>query len=147
MVEYVDYFFKAVGIIVLEGYGLTETGPVLSVRRVNRPIAKTVGPFLPDIEYRVIDSNGNSLLPGEKGELWVKSPQVMSGYFKNEIVTKDVLTKEGWFKTGDLVRVTIKHEISIVGRSKDTIVLREGKILNLNPLRELYQNLYLLKML
>ncbi|AYE36452.1 long-chain fatty acid--CoA ligase [Borrelia turcica IST7] len=134
LVEYVDYFFKAVGIVVLEGYGLTETGPVLSVRRVNRPIARTVGPFLPDIEYRVVDSNGNSLLPGEKGELWVRSPQVMSGYFKNEIVTKDVLTKEGWFKTGDLVRVTIKHEISIVGRSKDTIVLRGGENIEPEPI-------------
>ncbi|WKC58142.1 AMP-binding protein [Borrelia sp. P9F1] len=131
LVEYVDYFFKAVGIVVLEGYGLTETGPVLSVRRLRRPVAKTVGPFLPDIEYRVVDSEGSCLLPGEKGELWVRSPQVMSGYFKDELVTKDVLTRDGWFKTGDLVRVTVNHEISIVGRSKDTIVLRGGE--NIEP--------------
>ena len=134
LVEYVDYFFKAVGVVVLEGYGLTETGPVLSVRRLRRPVAKTVGPFLPDIEYRVVDGDGGFLLPGEKGELWVRSPQVMSGYFKNELVTKDVLTRDGWFKTGDLVRVTVNHEISIVGRSKDTIVLRGGENIEPEPI-------------
>ncbi|UGQ17381.1 AMP-binding protein [Borrelia sp. RT1S] len=134
LVEYVDYFFKAVGVVVLEGYGLTETGPVLSVRRLRRPVAKTVGPFLPDIEYRVVDGDGGFLLPGEKGELWVRSPQVMSGYFKNELVTKDVLTRDGWLKTGDLVRVTVNHEISIVGRSKDTIVLRGGENIEPEPI-------------
>ncbi|UER67753.1 AMP-binding protein [Borrelia sp. BU AG58] len=134
LVEYVDYFFKALGIVVLEGYGLTETGPVLSVRRLRHPVAKTVGSFLPDVEYRVVDSDGNCLPPGEKGELWVRSPQVMSGYFKNELVTKDVLTWEGWFNTGDLVRVTINHEVSIVGRSKDTIVLRGGENIEPEPI-------------
>ncbi|WP_024653447.1 AMP-binding protein [Borrelia persica] len=131
LIDYVDYFFKAVGIVVLEGYGLTETGPVLSVRRLKCPVANTVGPLFPDIEYKVVDQNGNALPPGEKGELWIKSPQVMSGYFKDETTTREVLTRDGWFKTGDLVCATINNEISIVGRSKDTIVLRGGE--NIEP--------------
>ncbi|AWG42957.1 long-chain fatty acid--CoA ligase [Candidatus Borreliella tachyglossi] len=134
LVDYVDYFFKALGIKVLEGYGLTETGPVLSVRCLRHPIARTVGPLLPDIEYRVVDSNGSDLLPGEKGELWIKSPQVMSGYFKDEEMTNEALTQDGWLKTGDLVRATINHEISIVGRSKDTIVLRGGENIEPEPI-------------
>ncbi|ACH94825.1 AMP-binding protein [Borrelia recurrentis] len=134
LVDYVDYFFKAVGIVVLEGYGLTETGPVLSVRRLKSPVANTVGPLFPDIEYKVVDHNGNVLPPGEKGELWVKSPQVMSGYFKDETMTREVLTRDGWFKTGDLVCATINDEISIVGRSKDTIVLRGGENIEPEPI-------------
>ncbi|AAX17097.1 AMP-binding protein [Borrelia hermsii] len=134
LVDYVDYFFKAVGIVVLEGYGLTETGPVLSVRCLRRPVANTVGPLLPDVEYRVVDSDGNALPPGEKGELWVRSPQVMSGYFKDEATTREVLTRDGWFKTGDLVCATMNNEISIVGRTKDTIVLRGGENIEPEPI-------------
>ncbi|AHH10776.1 AMP-binding protein [Borrelia coriaceae] len=144
LVDYVDYFFKAVGIVVLEGYGLTETGPVLSVRRLKSPVANTVGPLLPDVEYRVVDHDGNLLPSGEKGELWVKSPQVMSGYFKDDTTTREVLTRDGWFKTGDLVCATINNEISIVGRSKDTIVLRGGENIEPEPIeRALLKSLFI----
>ncbi|WKC90962.1 AMP-binding protein [Borreliella carolinensis] len=134
LVDYVDYFFKAVGIKVLEGYGLTETGPILSVRRLKGPVAKTVGPILPDVEYKVVGFDGNVLPYGEKGELWVRSPQIMNGYFKDKAKTNEVLTEDGWFNTGDLVRLTINNEISIVGRSKDTIVLRGGENIEPEPL-------------
>nr|WP_267510424.1 AMP-binding protein [Borreliella afzelii] len=134
LVDYVDYFFKAVGIKVLEGYGLTETGPILSVRRLKGPVAKTVGPILPDVEYKVVGVDGKVLSYGEKGELWVRSPQIMSGYFKDKAKTSEVLTEDGWFNTGDLVRLTINNEISIVGRSKDTIVLRGGENIEPEPL-------------
>ncbi|AAC66957.1 AMP-binding protein [Borreliella burgdorferi] len=134
LVDYVDYFFKAVGIKVLEGYGLTETGPILSVRRLKGPVAKTVGPILPDVEYKVVGIDGRVLPYGEKGELWVRSPQIMSGYFKDKAKTSEVLTEDGWFNTGDLVRLTINNEISIVGRSKDTIVLRGGENIEPEPL-------------
>ncbi|WKC88247.1 AMP-binding protein [Borreliella japonica] len=134
LVDYVDYFFKAVGIKVLEGYGLTETGPILSVRRLKGPVARTVGPILPDVEYKVVGVDGRVLPYGEKGELWVKSPQIMSGYFKDKAKTIEVLTEDGWFNTGDLVRLTINNEITIVGRSKDTIVLRGGENIEPEPL-------------
>ncbi len=134
MVDYVDYFFKAVGIKVLEGYGLTETGPILSVRRLKGPVARTVGPILPDVEYKVVGVDEKVLSYGEKGELWVRSPQIMSGYFKDKAKTSEVLTEDGWFNTGDLVRLTINNEISIVGRSKDTIVLRGGENIEPEPL-------------
>lgn len=134
LVDYVDYFFKAVGIKVLEGYGLTETGPILSVRRLKGPVARTVGPILPDVEYKVVGVDEKVLSYGEKGELWVRSPQIMSGYFKDKAKTSEVLTEDGWFNTGDLVRLTINNEISIVGRSKDTIVLRGGENIEPEPL-------------
>ncbi|QFP41768.1 long-chain fatty acid--CoA ligase [Borrelia miyamotoi] len=144
LLEYVDYFFKAVGILVLEGYGLTEAGPVLSVRRLKHPVTKTVGPLFPDIEYRIVDSDGNDLSYGKKGELWVRSPQIMSGYFKDEAKTDEVLTKDGWLKTGDLVYATINDEISIVGRSKDTIVLKSGENIEPEPIeRALSKSLFI----
>ena len=144
LLEYVDYFFKAIGIVVLEGYGLTETGPVLSVRRLKCPVSQTVGPLFPDVEYRIVDSDGNDLSFGEKGELWIRSPQVMSGYFKDEDMTSEVLTKDGWLKTGDLVYATINNEISIVGRSKDTIVLKSGENVEPEPIeRALSKSLFI----
>ncbi|WP_210382142.1 AMP-binding protein, partial [Borreliella garinii] len=78
-------------------------------------------PILPDVEYKVVGIDGEVLSYGEKGELWVRSPQIMSGYFKDKAKTNEVLTEDGWFNTGDLVKLTINNEISIVGRSKDTI--------------------------
>ncbi|BCR21189.1 AMP-dependent synthetase/ligase [Borrelia miyamotoi] len=144
LLEYVDYFFKAVGVLVLEGYGLTEAGPVLSVRRMKHPVTKTVGPLFPDIEYRIVDSDGNDLSCGEKGELWVRSSQIMSGYFKDEAKTDEVLTKDGWLKTGDLVYATINDEISVVGRSKDTIVLKSGENIEPEPIeRALSKSLFI----
>lgn len=144
LVDYVDYFFKAVGIKVLEGYGLTETGPILSVRRLKGPVARTVGPILPDVEYKVVGIDGEVLSYGEKGELWVRSPQIMSGYFKDKAKTNEVLTEDGWFNTGDLVKLTINNEISIVGRSKDTIVLRGGENIEPEPLeRVLSKSLFI----
>jgi len=133
---HVDKFFRAVGILVLEGYGLTETGPVLAVRHQKSPIPMTVGTLLKDIEFRIRDEEtGNEVTTGHKGELWVKSPQVMLGYYKRPEATEKVL-KDGWLNTGDLVTATIRKEIRIVGRSKDTIVLRGGENIEPEPIEQ-----------
>jgi long-chain acyl-CoA synthetase len=133
---HVDQFFRAIGILVLEGYGLTECGPVLGVRVQKRPVPKTVGPLFPDIEVKVVDEEtGKPVGPGHKGELWVKTPQVMLGYYKRPDATAKVL-KDGWLNTGDLVRATVRHEIQIVGRSKDTIVLRGGENIEPEPIEQ-----------
>ncbi len=130
---YIDRFFMAAGITLLEGYGLTETGPVLAVRKLNHQIPGVVGEFLPDIEYKVVDEAGNPVPPGEKGRLLVKSPQVMDGYYKDPEKTAAVL-KDGWFDTEDLVIVTYNHALKIIGRVKETIVLSGGENVGPEPI-------------
>ncbi len=133
---YVDKFFQAAGIKVLEGYGLTETGPVLAVREQENPIPGTVGRLLPDVEYRVIAEDGSLCGPGRKGELHVRSEQIMTGYYKNPEKTAEVLTDDGWLNTGDLVLFTYTGEFRIVGRSKETIVLLGGENIEPQPIED-----------
>ncbi|MBI9108232.1 MAG: long-chain fatty acid--CoA ligase [Spirochaetales bacterium] len=128
--SHIDKFFRTVGITVLEGYGLTETAPILAVRKDSRPIPNTVGPLLEDIEYRVISKDGAIMPIGFKGELHVKSQQVMQGYYKEPEKTAEIL-KNGWLNTGDIAVFTHTGEFKILGRSKDTIVLRGGE--NVEP--------------
>jgi long-chain acyl-CoA synthetase len=133
---HVDHFFRAIGVLVLEGYGLTETGPVLAVRPQRHPVPKTVGPLLKDVQFKIVDEvTGKRVGPGRQGELWVKSPQVMLGYYKRPEVTAKVLV-DGWLNTGDLVMRTVRKEFRIVGRSKDTIVLRGGENIEPEPIEQ-----------
>ncbi len=127
---YVDQFFQAAGILLLEGYGLTETGPVMAVRKQKHPVGSTVGPLFPDIEYRIIDRNGALKGPGEKGTLYVKSGQIMKGYYKQPDQTAEVL-QDGWLNTGDICIMTHHREVRVIGRSKETIVLMGGE--NIEP--------------
>ncbi len=128
--SHVDRFFYGAGISLLEGYGLTETGPVLAVRKQKHPVFGTVGPLLKDIEHRVIDSEGVILPEGRKGTLYVKSAQIMQGYYKQPEKTKEVL-EDGWLNTGDIAIFTHSGEFKILGRSKETIVLLGGE--NIEP--------------
>lgn len=128
----VDEFFAAVGLTVLEGYGLTETSPIVSVRTFERPVPYTVGPLLREVQVRIIDENANPLQPGETGVIMVKGPLVMKGYFRDDVLTRNVLSADGWLNTGDLGRLTWYGELQITGRAKDTIVLLGGE--NIEPL-------------
>ncbi len=128
--HHVDRFFQAAGILLIEGYGLTETGPILAARKQSHPMAGTVGSLLRDIESRVIDSEGALQPAGEKGELHVKSPQIMDGYYKRPDLTEQIL-HEGWLNTGDVAVFTHSGEFTILGRTKETIVLLGGE--NIEP--------------
>jgi long-chain acyl-CoA synthetase len=128
----VDSFFQAAGILLLEGYGLTETGPVLGVRAQEHPVPSTVGPVFPGTEIRVIDESGAPLPPGQMGIIMARGPQVMKGYYNAPEETAKVLSPDGWINTGDLGMLTYDNEIKITGRAKDTIVLRGGE--NVEPL-------------
>ncbi len=132
---YVDRFFQAAGIKLLEGYGLTETGPVLAVRHQHHPVPGTVGRPLEDIEYRVLGEDMQVLPPGEKGVLYVKSPQIMEGYYKKPEETAAVLN-DGWLNTGDIVVLTHSGEFTILGRAKETIVLLGGENIEPVPIEE-----------
>jgi len=132
---HVDLFFNNIGIPVLEGYGLTETCPVLAVRTFENLVIGTIGPVYPNTVVRIMDLNdGKVIYPGrcgEKGELHVKGPQVMQGYYKNKVATTQVLSKDGWFNTGDIAMMTYNECLKLYGRTKDTIVLLSGE--NVEP--------------
>ncbi len=130
--ETVDKFFQSVGILILEGYGLTETAPVLGVRKQSHPVPGTVGRIFPGTEVKIIDQeSGAELPPGRKGLIYVRGPQIMLGYYKRPEETRKILSGDGWLNTGDLGMLTLRGEIKITGRAKDTIVLRGGE--NVEP--------------
>jgi long-chain acyl-CoA synthetase len=133
---YVDEFFAAVGITLLEGYGLTETSPVLALRTFKRYVLGTVGPPIPGTEIRIVDSGGEEVPPGEKGLVKCRGPQIMMGYYKNPEGTATVIDGEGWFDTGDLGRMTTRGELSLTGRAKETIVLLGGENVEPSPIEE-----------
>ncbi len=138
---HVDEFFNFIGIPVLEGYGMTETSPVLAVRTWDNLVIGTVGALYPHTELRIVDLHTGAILypdtahrgggRGLRGEIHVKGPQVMSGYYKNPDATERVL-RDGWMNTGDIGMVTYNDCLKILGRSKDTIVLLNGE--NIEPL-------------
>lgn len=132
----VDSFFGAAGVLLLEGYGLTETAPVLGVRSQHHPVPGTVGPIFPGTEAKIVDDNGNTLPPGHKGLVLVRGPQVMLGYYKKPDATKKMLSEDGWLNTGDLGMLTFNNELKIMGRAKDTIVLRGGENVEPNPIEQ-----------
>jgi len=133
---YIDEFFAAVGITLLEGYGLTETSPVLAVRTFRRQVLGTVGPPLPGTEIKIVDGEGRELPAGRKGVVKVRGAQVMKGYYRKPAETAAVIDEEGWFDTGDLGRMTVRGELSITGRAKETIVLLGGENVEPTPIEE-----------
>ena len=128
----VDRFFQAANVLLLEGYGLTETAPVLAVRKQHGPVPGTVGPMLPDTEARILDESGKDLPPGQMGLIVVRGPQIMKGYYNQDEATAQVVREGGWLDTGDLGMLTHRGELKITGRAKDTIVLLGGE--NVEPL-------------
>jgi long-chain acyl-CoA synthetase len=114
---------RRTGCEVIEGYGLTECSPVVSVNIPGRVRAGTVGPVVPETETKVVGDDGFEVAAGERGELWVRGPQVMLGYWKNEQATAETITDDGWFKTGDYVEISDDNYISIVDRKKDMILV------------------------
>jgi long-chain acyl-CoA synthetase len=138
---HVDEFFNFIGIPVLEGYGLTESSPVLAVRTWKNLVIGTVGPFYPETEIRIVDlDSGRVLYPdrsrrdqgrGRQGEIHARGPQIMKGYYKDPEGTSRAF-HDGWLKTGDIGIVTFNDCLKILGRCKDTIVLLNGE--NVEPL-------------
>ena len=138
---HVDEFFNFIGIPVLEGYGLTESSPVLAVRTWKNLVIGTVGPVYPETEIRIVDlDSGRVLYPdrsrsdqgrGRQGEIHARGPQIMKGYYKDPEGTSRVF-HDGWLRTGDIGMMTFNDCLKILGRCKDTIVLRNGE--NVEPL-------------
>ena len=127
----IDAFFWAIGISVTEGYGLTETAPVVSVRPLGKPVFGTIGKPLSCTEVKIVDTDGNTLPPGQLGTVMIRGTSVMKGYYKRQDLTDAVINKDGWFDSGDLGMKTFDGELILRGRKKDTIVLRGGE--NIEP--------------
>ena len=150
---HIDRFFNFVGISVLEGYGMTETSPVISVRSNENLVVGTVGPVIPETEIRLTDpETGELIYPNPqkphggralRGEIWVKGPQVMKGYYKEPQLTGEAIV-DGWMRTGDLGMITFNNCLKILGRSKSTIVLLSGENVEPEPIEmRLQQSLFI----
>ncbi|XP_071721883.1 probable acyl-activating enzyme 16, chloroplastic [Rutidosis leptorrhynchoides] len=140
--SHVDKFYEAIGVKIQNGYGLTETSPVIACRRPDVNVIGSIGHPLRHTEFKIVNTEtGETLPPGSRGIVKVRGPQVMKGYYKNPEATKEAIDKAGWLNTGDLGWIAPHHSIGrsrfcggvivLEGRAKDTIVLSTGE--NVEP--------------
>lgn len=116
-------FEERFGVTIRQGYGLTETAPVVSVCTLDAYKPGTVGRPIPNVQIRIVDADGKELPQGHDGEILVKGPGVMKGYYRRPEQTRAVLNDEGWFSTGDIGRLDEDGFLSITGRAKDMLII------------------------
>lgn len=134
---HLDNFFEIVGIQVLVGYGLTETGPMLTARRPWHNLRGSAGKPIPGTEIKIVDPETKETLPqGQRGLVLARGPQVMLGYYQNLPATTKAINPEGWFDTGDLGLLTADNDVILTGRAKDTIVLTNGENIEPQPIED-----------
>ena len=117
-------WFADIGVRIYEGYGLTETSPVVSFNRPDKNRIGTIGPALPNVQVRF----------AEDGELEVKGPSIFEGYWNKPKETADVFTLDGWFKTGDIGTIDADGFLSITDRKKEILKTSGGKIIAPSPI-------------
>ena len=118
-----DRWKEVTGCEVSEGYGMTETSPIASFNPPGHTQIGTIGMPVPNTVCKVIDDEGNDLENGEAGELCVKGPQVMKGYWQRPEATAETITADGWLKTGDVAVILENGYMKIVDRKKDMIIV------------------------
>jgi long-chain acyl-CoA synthetase len=111
------------GLQVFEGYGLTEAAPVVTTSIGTEWVPGSIGRPVPGIELRIVDENGDDVLVGDSGEIWIRGENIFSGYLNDAEATARVLTKDGWLKTGDIAVVDDDGHIFMVDRAKDLIIV------------------------
>lgn len=117
---------RVFGLTLHNGYGLTESAPTVTQTRINAPRADcSVGMALPGVDIRMTDASGRDVPEGEVGELLVRGPNVMLGYYRNAALTAQTIDGEGWLRTGDLARRDPDGAVFIVGRTKE-LIIRSG---------------------
>lgn len=131
LATYLEEWLDAVGIRIVNAYGMTECSPAIAGRGLACRVYGTVGPPVARTEVRVVDEDGQQIAPGKEGAIEVRGAQVTKGYYKNEDENRKSFTQDGFFKTGDLGRLTLGGELTITGRAKEIIVLSSGE--NIDP--------------
>ena len=118
--------FDGLGVKVLNGYGITECAPILAVNHNNYIVPKSVGPVLPIVDCRIAEADDSG-----EGEIQVKGPNIMLGYYKNDEANAEAFTEDGYFRTGDAGKMVVTKEgdriLYITGRFKNIIILSNGK--------------------
>ncbi len=119
-------FFYALGIPMFQGYGLTESAPIISANVPQRHKLGSSGSIVPNLQVKICDEEGNALPVGQKGEIVVKGENVMAGYWKNERATQETI-RDGWLHTGDLGYVDEDNFLYVLGREKSLLISHDGE--------------------
>lgn len=130
---YLEEWIDAVGIRIVNAYGMTECSPAIAGRGLTCRVYGTLGPPVPDTSVRIVSENGREKSTGEEGLIEVQGPQVTRGYYNDEEENRKSFSEDGFFKTGDLGKMTVGGELVITGRAKEIIVLASGE--NIDPTR------------
>ncbi|MFT5701835.1 MAG: long-chain acyl-CoA synthetase [Desulforhopalus sp.] len=131
LATYLEEWIDAVGIRIVNAYGMTECSPAIAGRGLTCRTYGTVGPPVPWTELRVVSEEGSALSAGHEGTIEVRGPQVTKGYYNDDTENQKSFTEDGFFKTGDLGKMTLGGELVITGRAKEIIVLSSGE--NIDP--------------
>ena len=119
-------FFYAIGLPMLQGYGLTEAAPIISANVPERHKLGSSGAIMPNLNIKICDENGNELATGEKGEIVVKGENVMAGYWRNEKATAETV-REDWLFTGDIGYLDSDRFLYVLGREKSLLISNDGE--------------------
>jgi long-chain acyl-CoA synthetase len=118
-----DGVHERFGVHIWEGYGLTETAPVVATSVGTDAPPGSIGRPVPGVEIRLVDADGDDVLIGDAGEIWVRGPNVFQGYWEDSDATRSALTSDGWLRTGDLAVVDDDGYLFLVDRAKDLVIV------------------------
>jgi long-chain acyl-CoA synthetase len=123
--EVADAFESRFGLVLHQGYGLTEASPIVTTTALStsRPKPGSIGRPLPGVDVRLVDESDGDVLVGDPGEIWVHGPNVFPGYWHDPEATARVLTDDGWLRTGDIAVVEDDGDLRLVDRAKDLIIV------------------------
>jgi long-chain acyl-CoA synthetase len=126
--------FNQLGIDFVQGYGLTETSPIITLNPIDAYIETSVGKIIPETEMKILNPDSRNI-----GEIAVRGPMVMQGYYKNQEATDEVLSKDGWLRTGDAGYIDANNYVYLTGRQKSLIVTDGGKNVFPEEIEDLFQ--------
>lgn len=131
--DFLDEWIDAIGIRIVNAYGMTECSPGIAGRALHCNTFSTIGLPVEKTILKIVNKKGDQVDAGIVGEIWIKGEQVTKGYYKNQEENEKSFSEDGFLKTGDLGKLTLKGELVITGRSKEIIVLANGE--NIDPSR------------